>query len=286
METKVKDELIEKTSIDEPGSQVVQAPELENSAECLEEEKSHTKKRNGVSRRGLVGGAVAAVVVGASGAIAAPLLNNAAQAEPATKDDISKLEYELSMLTQTSSDAELTSHKVTEITADSNDVEYPSAKAVFNALGDKVDAVFDKEYATYILIIGEDGRVGPSKFVSEELSDAETLPVQNRVINTSIKSLNKLLNNLDDTPCQNSQNGITSGGIYKKFQETQSTNSFLDLENGVNYVYKGSAINGTSSTFSIKRFDKTLLAINQSDPSNVLTSVDGGASWSPPYGGW
>ena len=241
--------------------------------------------KKSVSRRGLLGGA-AAVILGAGGAIAVPLMGQAAESKPATKDDISQLEYELSMLTKSSSDAELLSHKTTTIDENSTDIQYPSSKAVYDAMADKIDIAQGTDYAGFIFIVGDDGKLKLSKFTSDELNDTETLPVENRVIYKEIKDIMRALNDLDAVPAKDSNRGVESGGVYKTYQETAELTSFGEAKMGVNYKYTGDGINGSNATYSIKRIDNVLFAVNQGDPSMVYTSVDNGSSWGAPYGGW
>ena len=259
-------------------------PESETASDSQPTE-LHASNKGKFSRRGLIAGAAAAVFAGAAGVVAVPLVSNAKSTDPATKDDIAALEYELSMITQSSSDAELTSHKTTIIDSNSTDVQYPSAKAVFNALSDKVDVDQGVEYAGYIFVVGDDGRLKLSQFTSDELSETDNLPVKNRVIYKAIRQLQKALDALDTVPDKNSTSGVESGGVYSTYQETKSITSFDKLENGVNYKYTGSGISGSDGTYSVKKIDDVYLAVNQSDPSMVYTSVNG-TSWGLPYGGW
>lgn len=238
-----------------------------------------------VSRRALLGGA-AAVIVGAGGAVAVPLLSQADEARPATVDDIAQLEYELSMLTKSSSDAEILAHKSLTVNADSTDIQYPSSKAVYSAMTDKVDVFQGTEYVGYIFIVGDDGKLKLSKFTSDELSETETLPVENRVIYKEIKDIMRALSNLDLVPTKDSIRGVESGGVYETYQETKEITDFTEVKMGVNYKYTGKGINNSQGVYSIKRIDTVLLAVNQNDPSLMYTSVDNGTTWGAPYGGW
>lgn len=262
--------------------------ELEDVVEESSKAKQSKRDKN-VSRRGLLGGAAAAVIVGAGGAVAVPLLSNAGtgDADPATKDDISKLEYELSLLKNVSDDAELISHKTEKIDETSTDVQYPSSKAVFSAMSDKIDIKQGEEYAGFIFIVGDDGKLKLSKFTSDELSETETLPVENRVIYKEIKDILRALDDLDEVPVKDSTRGVESGGVYKTFQETAKITDFKTVEMGVNYQYTGDAItDDEDAVFSVRRFDNVYMAISESDPSLIYTSVDGGTTWGAPYGGW
>ena len=247
---------------------------------------ANAKKKSGVSRRKVIGGAAAAVIVGAGGAIAVPLLSNAAETDPASKNDIASLEYELSMLTRSSSDAELTSHKSATIDENSTDVQYPSSKAVYDALSNKVDMTQGTQYAGYIFVVGDDGKLKLSKFTTDELNEESTLPVENRVIYKQIKDITRALSDLDAVPAKDSARGVESGGVYKTYQETVEITDLTDVEMGVNYKYTGKSINGSDGVYSIRRVDNVLLAISQDDPSVVYTSVDNGITWGAPYGGW
>lgn len=267
----------------------------EDASTCVEESVQDASSKNsskGVSRRGLISGAAAAVIVGAGGAIAVPLLSNAevGDSNPATKDDISKMEYELSMLKNVSDDAELTSHKTTTIDDTSTDVQYPSSKAVYLALNDKVDVNQGEEYAGYIFVVNAAGKLELSKFTSDTLSETETLPVENRVIYKQLKDIMRALDDLDAVPMSESTRGVESGGVYKTYQETKEITSLTpddkNLEMGVNYKYVGDAITGTAATFAIRKFDNALMAISEADPSLVYTSVNNGTTWGALYGGW
>ena len=257
-----------------------------NSQAASQDAGSKAKKPSGVSRRKVIGGAAAAVIVGAGGAIAVPLLSNAAETDPASKDDVAALEYELSMLTRSSSDAELTSHKSETIDENSDDIQYPSSKAVYEALGNKVDMVQGTEYAGFIFVVGDDGKLKLSKFTTDELNEESTLPVENRVIYKQIKDIVRALSDLDAVPVKDSARGVESGGVYKTYQETVEITDLSDIKMGVNYKYTGKSINGTEGTYSIRRIDNVLLALSQDDPSVTYTSIDNGISWAAPYGGW
>lgn len=244
------------------------------------------KHAESISRRGLLGGA-AAVIVGAGGAVAVPLLSSQAnEAAPATVDDIAQLEYELSMLTKSSSDAEILAHKTLTVDAESTDLQYPSAKAVYNAMADKVDIAQGTEYKGYIFIVGEDGRLKLSKFTSDELSETETLPVENRVIYKELKDIMRALSNLDLVPMKDSERGVESGGVYETYQETKEITDFGEVKMGINYKYTGKGINNSDGVYSVRMIDTVMVAVNQSDPSLVYTSVDKGTTWGAPYGGW
>lgn len=257
-----------------------------NSQAASQEAGAKAKKSSGVSRRKVIGGAAAAVIVGAGGAIAVPLLSNAAETDPASKDDVAALEYELSMLTRSSSDAELTSHKSETIDENSTDVQYPSSKAVYEALGNKVDMVQGTEYAGFIFVVGDDGKLKLSKFTTDELNEESTLPVENRVIYKQIKDIVRALSDLDAVPVKDSARGVESGGVYKTYQETVEITDLSDVKMGINYKYTGKSVNGSEGVYSIRRIDEVLLAMSQDDPSVIYTSIDNGISWSAPYGGW
>ena len=269
----------------------------EDASDCVEEtaqEPSGKSSSKGVSRRGLISGAAAAVIVGAGGAVAVPLLSHAENGDsnPATKDDISKLEYELSMLKNVSDDAELISHKSTKIDETSTDVQYPSSKAVYDALTDKIDINQGEEKAGYIFVVNEAGKLELSKFTSDTLSDTETLPVENKTIYKELKDIMKALNDLDEVPNENSVKGVESGGVYKTYQQTKEITTFTDgdkdLQMGVNYKYTGKDVTDSDSdeTFAIRKFDNVWMAISETDPSVVYTSVNQGKTWGAPYGGW
>ena len=247
--------------------------------------KTSKKSAEAISRRGLIGGA-AAVIVGAGGAIAVPLMSQASEAAPATVDDIAQLEYELSMLTKSASDAEILAHKTLTVNADSTDLQYPSAKAVYNAMADKVDIFQGTDYSGYIFIVGEDGRLKLSKFTSDELSETETLPVENRVIYKELKDIMRALSNLDLIPMKDSTRGVESGGVYETYQETKEISDFGEVKMGINYKYTGKGINNSDGVYSVRMIDTVMVAVNQSDPSLVYTSVDKGTTWGAPYGGW
>lgn len=283
--TRIADEVLSNVDQD-----VAVAEETADTVEEVESEpkakRESVKTKDGISRRGLLGGA-AAVVVGAGGAMAIPFLSSQAEeAKPATKDDIAGLEYELSQLSKSASDAELISHKSTTIDENSTDVEYPSSKAVYDALTDKIGKDQGVDYAGYIFIVGSDGKLTLSKFTSDELSAESTLPVENKVVYKAIKELTDALANLDPVPMKDSTHGVESGGVYKTYQETVEISSFDETENGINYKYSGSDIKGADGVYSVKKVDNVLFAINQSDPSIIYTSVDNGRNWGAPYGGW
>ena len=277
---------------------------LTPSAECVEEvavaddASSHDgasgKSSRSVSRRGLLGGAAAAVIVGAGGAMAVPLLSNAetGDSSAASKEDIAKLEYELSQLTKSSDDAELVSHKVTKIDDTCTDVQYPSAKAAYGALEGKVKIDQGKDYAGYIFKVNEEGNVIVAKFCDDELSEVSLNPVENRVIFKELQDIKRLLKDLDLVPSKDSTHGVESGGVYKTYQVTAEKKDLNDLKMGVNYKYTGKLIGGITAdgeedpSFSVRKIDTALLAINQKDPSMVFTSADNGGSWGAPYGGW
>lgn len=290
MDSKVKEEL--KTSVDM--SDDVASEDGIVQEEMGTQENAKKKHSSGVSRRGLLGGAAAAVIVGAGGAMAVPLLSNAetGDSSAATKQDIAKLEYELSQLTKSSDDAELVSHKVTKIDETCTDVQYPSAKAAFNALEGKVKVDQGKEYAGYIFKVNEEGNVIVSKFCDDELSEVSLNPVENRVIFKALQDIKRLLKELDLVPTKDSKHGVESGGVYKTYQETTEKKDLNDLKMGVNYKYTGKLIGGVTSagdedpSFSVRKIDTTLMAINQTDPSMVFTSADNGGTWGAPYGGW
>ena len=256
--------------------------------EKMESQEEHAhKSQSNVSRRGLLSGAAAAVVLGAGGAIAVPLLGSAetGDSSAASKDDLSKLEYELSLLKNVSDDAELISHKSDKVDASSTDLQYPSSKAVYEAMTDKIDINQGTKYAGYIFVVGDDGKLKLSKFTSNEWSDSEQLPIENRVIYQEIKDLVKALGDLDAVPAKDSTKGVESGGVYSTFQESKAISSFSDVKMGCNYLYEGK-INDVKGKYSVKLVDKVMMAISQDDPSVVYTSVDGGGTWGAPYGGW
>jgi hypothetical protein len=262
-------------------SEMVAAEEI-----ASQEEHAH-KSQSNVSRRGLLSGAAAAVVLGAGGAIAIPLLSDAetGDSSAASKDDLSKLEYELSLLKNVSDDAELISHKSDKVDASSTDLQYPSSKAVYEAMTDKIDINQGTKYSGYIFVVGDDGKLKLSKFTSNEWSDSEQLPIENRVIYQEIKELVKALGDLDSVPAKDSTKGVESGGVYSTFQESKAISSFSDIKMGCNYLYEGK-INDAEGKYSVKLVDKVMMAISQEDPSIVYTSVDGGSNWGAPYGGW
>ena len=241
--------------------------------------------KKSVSRRGLLGGA-AAVILGAGGAIAVPLMGQAAESKPATKDDISQLEYELSMLTKSSSDAELLSHKATNIDENSTDEQYPSSKAVYDAMTDKIDKVQGAEYSGFIFVVNDEGKLELSQFTTDELNDTSTLPVQNRVIYKELKDIIRALDDLDPVPASGSARGVESGGVYTTYQETKEVTDFSSISMGINYKYTGKGINNSEGTYSVRRVDTVLIAVNQDDPSLMYTSIDNGSTWGAPYGGW
>ena len=268
---------------------------IENTTEetaAVEEQTSQPRSKResvsdkkSVSRRGLLGGA-AAVILGAGGAIAVPLMGQAAESKPATKDDISQLEYELSMLTKSSSDAELLSHKATNIDENSTDEQYPSSKAVYDAMTDKIDKVQGAEYSGFIFVVNDEGKLELSQFTTDELNDTSTLPVQNRVIYKELKDIIRALDDLDPVPASGSARGVESGGVYTTYQETKEVTDFSSISMGINYKYTGKGINNSEGTYSVRRVDTVLIAVNQDDPSLMYTSIDNGSTWGAPYGGW
>ena len=261
-------------------------PEVESTSNTHPTE-LHASNKGRFSRRGLFAGAAAAVVAGAAGVVVAPLVGNAKSTDPATKDDIAALEYELSMITQSSSDAELTSHKTTIIDKNSSDIQYPSAKAVYNALNDKVDMNQGTENAGYIFIVDATGKLVLNKFTSDELNATETLPVENKVIYKEIRDIRNALKELDTVPTKDSTKGVESGGVYSTYQEVTSISNFNDLTNGVNYSYTGKGIdNVEGSEYSVKKIGDAIIAISKTDSSLVYTSTNGGSSWGATYGGW
>ena len=285
LDTRLADEILANVEADAEGAQEETA-KAETPATSRKATRESVNAKKNISRRGLLGG-VAAVVVGAGGAAAIPLLTTQAEeAQPATKDDIASLEYELSQLSKASSDAELVSHKSLKVDENSTDVEYPSSKAVYNALTDKIGMDQGVENAGLVFIVGTDGKITLSKFTSDELSAESTLPVENRVVYKAIKDINDALNNLDSVPQKDSKHGVESGGVYKTYQETEEITSFGGCVNGVNYKYSGTAIKGSDGVYSVKMVDNVLFAISQDDPSIVYTSADNGVTWGAPYGGW
>ena len=245
-------------------------------------------KNERFSRRNLIRGGVAAAVVGAGAAFGLPKVGQAAEDEAATKQDLASLEQELSLLTKASDDAEVTAHKVTKIEASVTDQQYPSAKAVYDAITEKINRQQSEADSGKIFIVNDSGKLVLSAFTTDVISADSTLPVQARTIYAALKTLNDSLSSLDKVPTKGSEHGVLSSGVYETYQTTVDITDFSALQNAVNYKYTGTGITNSTDNevFSVKKIDTTLIAISQDDPSAVYTSNDNGQTWSLPYGGW
>lgn len=245
-------------------------------------------KNERFSRRNLIRGGVAAAVVGAGAAFGLPKVGQAAEDEAATKQDLASLEQELSLLTKASDDSEVTAHKVTKIEASVTDQQYPSAKAVYDAITEKINRQQSEADSGKIFIVNDSGKLVLSAFTTDVISGDSTLPVQARTIYAALKTLNDSLSSLDKVPTKGSEHGVLSSGVYETYQSTVDIADFSALQNAVNYKYTGTGITNSkdNEVFSVKKIDTTLIAISQDDPSAVYTSNDNGQTWSLPYGGW
>ena len=249
-------------------------------------------KTEEVSRRdalAMAGAAVAGVVAaGTAGPKAAEA------AEKATKRDASRVSFEIANFTHNVEGIEREKNKTSAVDEYSDDNTFPTARAVYDLVYDRIPYTQDKSDAGGYLFVGDDGYYTiRGSAVDSELLDSSTNPVAGNAIYNKLKEIDELVD-MDEKPAICKEDGCEklhvskSGGMYQAYQKGNEFPGIADCEQGVTYQLRNSTdITTSKQNWGFRKIDEAFIALCDDEFSGMYLSNNGAAgTWEPPKAIW
>ena len=221
-----------------------------------------------------------------------------ADSDKVTKKDAEYLSFEIAKYSKLKDSFERTPNKATVIDSTSTDSTYPSSKAVYNYIKNKVSYQHDVSHKGDALFVGSNGDCTLKDYVvDDKLKENSTNPVQSKVLYKTIQELNKSVG-LDEKPQKHESTGdeatadlkyvCKSAGYYSTYQDGNACPAtFAECEQGVNYVYSGTGVTSNSQKWAVKRVDDAFMALCEDEFGAMYCSKKADSmNWTPPQAIW
>ena len=241
--------------------------------------------------------ALAAIGATIGAFMAAPSVAHADSDTP-TKKDAEYISFEIAKYSKLKDQFERVPNKVTVIDSTASDATYPSSKAVYDYIKNKVNYQHDSSDKGKSHFVGANGNCTLKDYtVDDKLKEDSSNPVQSKVIYKAIEDLKKQVS-LDERPQKHEDTGdevtadlkyvCKSNGYYVTYQQgNECPASFADCEQNVNYVHSGKTITSNQQTWALKRVDDAFMALCEDEFGGVfLAKKADSMDWTPPQAIW